>query len=77
MYHTESSEEKPHERNDEHVNLSLLKEDGVRAAINTLSRFVTPQRMDKLQAVLGNRTQHVTFVFENPSNPNNVWACLR
>ena len=36
-----------------------------------------PQRLHKLTYVAKNRTNRVKFVFENPSNTNNVWAALR
>lgn len=55
----------------------LVKDQDVRRAIDILTKFITPARMDKLEAVLSNRTQHAAFVFENPANPNNVWACIR
>jgi hypothetical protein len=49
----------------------------VGAAIETLSKFCTPERLERLRSIANLRTRHAQFVFENPSNPNNVWACLR
>lgn len=48
----------------------LVKDEDVQKAMGLLAPFVTPSRMDKLQAVLGNRTRHSVFVFENAVNPN-------
>ncbi len=46
-------------------------------SIRVLSEFVSKNRLDKMMTILDNRTDNVRFVFENPSNPNNVWAILR
>ncbi|KAG5176052.1 Alpha/beta knot methyltransferase [Tribonema minus] len=46
-------------------------------AIEALERFTQPERLGRLQDVLNKRTAHLCTVFENPSNPNNVWAALR
>jgi tRNA (guanosine-2'-O-)-methyltransferase len=46
-------------------------------SIRTLSEFVSKDRWDKMMTILDNRTDTVRFVFENPSNPSNVWAVLR
>lgn len=63
--------------NDDGDSSWLVKDEDVQGAIDALSKYVTPTRIDKFQAVLSNRTQHATLVFENPANPNNVWACIR
>jgi tRNA (guanosine-2'-O-)-methyltransferase len=39
--------------------------------------MLQPERRERLQDVLSKRTNNVCVVFENPSNPNNVWASLR
>lgn len=49
----------------------------VAAATACLARFATPARLQRLREIVERRTAHVAFVFENPSNPNNMWACLR
>jgi hypothetical protein len=49
----------------------------VAAATACLAKFATPARLQRLREIVERRTQHVAFVFENPSNPNNMWACLR
>lgn len=30
-----------------------------------------------MRTVLSQRTKNCKFLFENPNNPSNVWACLR
>eukprot|EP00638_Chattonella_subsalsa_P002276 CAMPEP_0117755240 /NCGR_PEP_ID=MMETSP0947-20121206/13330_1 /TAXON_ID=44440 /ORGANISM="Chattonella subsalsa, Strain CCMP2191" /LENGTH=262 /DNA_ID=CAMNT_0005574529 /DNA_START=177 /DNA_END=963 /DNA_ORIENTATION=- len=49
----------------------------IEEATKVLEEFVSEKRISTLKNVLEQRTSHSTFVFENPSNPNNVWACLR
>lgn len=49
----------------------------VAAATACLAKFATPARLERLRTIVERRTEHVAFVFENPSNPNNMWACLR
>jgi tRNA (guanosine-2'-O-)-methyltransferase len=49
----------------------------LQTAIDTVEPFVNIQRRNKIQTVLRQRTQNTRFVFENPVNPSNVWACLR
>jgi tRNA (guanosine-2'-O-)-methyltransferase len=34
-------------------------------------------RLARMDAILAARTSHVRFVYEHPTNPNNVWAALR
>jgi len=46
-------------------------------ATAALTPYLQPARMDRMNQVLQQRTQHCRFLFENPSNPSNVWACLR
>lgn len=46
-------------------------------AAAALSPYLQPARMDRMNQVLQKRTQHCRFLFENPTNPSNVWACLR
>lgn len=49
----------------------------VEAASKALLPFVKPERVERMDKVLSQRTQHCRFLFENPMNPSNVWACLR
>jgi tRNA (guanosine-2'-O-)-methyltransferase len=49
----------------------------VQAATNVLIPFVKPERWERIQSIYQQRTQQTRFLFENPANPSNVWACLR
>ena len=42
-----------------------------------LRPYMSDDRWNRMHTVWQQRTRHVHFVFENPSNPSNVWACLR
>jgi tRNA (guanosine-2'-O-)-methyltransferase len=42
-----------------------------------LKEYCKPERFVKLSSVIEKRSDNVRFVFENPSNANNVWASLR
>ncbi|CAM9475453.1 unnamed protein product [Pylaiella littoralis] len=46
-------------------------------AVDLLKGYMSGDRMSRMQDVLDQRTRSATMVFENPANPNNVWACLR
>lgn len=45
--------------------------------IEELSKFCSEERLSKMNKVLNTRSGTIRFVFENPSNANNVWAALR
>lgn len=49
----------------------------VQRAIATLRPYVNDDRVNRIETVLKQRTRHTRFLFENPVNPSNVWACLR
>jgi tRNA (guanosine-2'-O-)-methyltransferase len=49
----------------------------VQDSIAALLPYVRPARVERIQSVLQKRTQNVRFLFENPANPSNVFACLR
>lgn len=49
----------------------------VKSAVNILSQYCLDNRLSRFHEVLGNRSENVRMVFENPSNANNVWAALR
>jgi len=46
-------------------------------ATRILIPFMEEKRWSRIQDVVSKRTQQTRFLFENPSNPSNVWACLR
>lgn len=54
-----------------------LDPDLVQRATLALLPLVKAERVDKIRSVLQRRTSNVRFLYENPSNPSNVWACLR
>ena len=54
-----------------------LDADLVARATAILKPYVRPERLERIEHVLQQRTQNVRFLFENPVNPSNVWACLR
>ncbi len=45
--------------------------------IHHLSRFVTAQRLEKMQSVISNRTRYITLALENIYQPHNASAVLR
>lgn len=49
----------------------------IEKATNILYPFVQEERRERIKSVLRNRTRQTRFLFENPANPSNVWACLR
>ena len=57
--------------------LLSLSPEIVQQSIDILSPYVQDRRMERIDKVLSQRTRHTRFLFENPSNPSNVWACLR
>jgi tRNA G18 (ribose-2'-O)-methylase SpoU len=46
-------------------------------ATNAILPFIQNARKEKIHSVYRNRTRQTRFLFENPANPSNVWACLR
>ena len=57
--------------------LNLMPDEDVSRAIEALEPLLTDARRERLEEVLQQRCGKVTFLFENPANPSNVWACLR
>ena len=49
----------------------------VQDSIRILQPYVKEDRLERITEVLKRRTRYTQFLFENPSNPSNVWACLR
>jgi hypothetical protein len=39
--------------------------------------YISEGRMNKMETVLRERCLDVLFLYENPVNPSNVYACLR
>lgn len=56
---------------------SSLPHDVTIKAINILEPYINVERRIKINDVLRKRTKKSMFLFENPINPSNVWACLR
>lgn len=46
-------------------------------ATNVLLPFIQEQRWERIQSIMQQRTQQAKFLYENPANPSNVFACLR
>lgn len=46
-------------------------------ATNELLPFIGEERWEKICSTMGQRTQQTKFLYENPANPSNVFACLR
>jgi len=57
--------------------LHSLSPDIVQKSIAILSPYVQKERYERISDILSKRTRHTQFLFENPTNPSNVWACLR
>lgn len=55
----------------------LLSPKLVDDATRALVPYIQDMRLERINDVLSKRTQNVRFLFENPANPSNVWACLR
>jgi len=49
----------------------------IQRATEVLMPFINETRWERVDQILQQRTSNVKFMFENPSNPSNVWACLR
>lgn len=49
----------------------------VEEATEVISQYINPLRMERVNGVLSQRTRRSRFLFENPANPSNVFACLR
>ena len=76
------SESKQDEQAAKRLNLqsdfvNLLTPKVVEDATRALMPFLQETRLERIDDVLSKRTQNCRFLFENPANPSNVWACLR
>lgn len=54
-----------------------LHPDVVSAATNIIGPYINEVRLERINSVLSQRTKRSRFLFENPGNPSNVFACLR
>ena len=75
----EALEDRRHAKEMKEANNAYLKLDPelVAKAIAALEPWINDDRLERVSGVLKQRTKHSKFLFENPSNPSNVWACLR
>jgi tRNA (guanosine-2'-O-)-methyltransferase len=60
-----------------HQALQSLDPALVERASEVLVRHINEDRIERVESVLKQRTKQSRFLFENPTNPSNVWACLR
>ena len=76
---TETKEDEKLKKELDQHNAALLALDPalVEKATSILKEYVKEERVQRLEEVLSQRTQNCRFLFENPGNPSNVWACLR
>eukprot|EP00978_Attheya_sp_CCMP212_P019217 scaffold53577_cov53-Attheya_sp.AAC.2 len=63
--------------NAHHQALQSLDPALVERASEVLVRHINEDRIERVESVLKQRTKQSRFLFENPTNPSNVWACLR
>lgn len=61
----------------EHQVWETLDPQLVEDATEILRPFIGDDRWSRIETLLQKRTQQTRFMFENPSNPSNAWACLR
>ena len=75
----EALEDKRHAKKMKDTNNAYLKLDPelIAKATEALEPWINDDRLERISGVLKQRTKHSKFLFENPSNPSNVWACLR
>jgi len=75
----EALEDKRHAKKMKETNNAYLKlnPELIAKAIAALEPWINDDRLERISGVLKQRTKHSKFLFENPSNPSNVWACLR
>ena len=75
----EAKEDKRHAKRQKEINNAYIKLDPelVTRAIAALEPWINDDRLERVSGILKKRTKHSKFLFENPSNPSNVWACLR
>eukprot|EP00980_Cylindrotheca_fusiformis_P022066 scaffold8962_cov123-Cylindrotheca_fusiformis.AAC.2 len=54
------------------MDMTLIEE-----ANQILLPFIQADRWARIQSIMQQRTQQTKFLYENPANPSNVFACLR
>jgi len=54
-----------------------LSSEDVASATSVIEPYINEARLERIDEVLAKRTRRSRFLFENPSNPSNVFACLR
>jgi tRNA G18 (ribose-2'-O)-methylase SpoU len=79
LHHKESDEDMVFANNLNAIQAAWQRLDltAVEQGIAVLLPYVRPDRVERIEQVLRQRTVHTRFLFENPANPSNVWACLR
>jgi len=82
--YSEEAEEEEEEEDQGSLFFSLLRRDSagsssesVRRATEVLRPYCADERYDRFLEVAAKRCSRLAVGFERPSNPNNVWACLR
>ncbi len=75
----EAKEDEKHAQKMKNINHAYLQLDPelVASATEVLESWINEERLERVSSVLKQRTKRSKFLFENPSNPSNVWACLR
>jgi len=69
--------EEPEVMENDHFLWKYLKPEEIETAVEVLRGYCSDERLQRLEGVLGARTENVRMVYENPANANNVWAALR
>lgn len=54
-----------------------LDDDLIESATDVLRPFLQEERWNRIQSIMQQRTEQTMFLYENPANPSNVFACLR
>jgi tRNA (guanosine-2'-O-)-methyltransferase len=74
---TAKDQESSHKLNQQTTAYLALPTDVVTKSIEILEPYINTDRLQRVYQVMSKRTKNCKFLFENPSNPSNVWACLR
>jgi len=74
---TKQDEEAAKRLNKQSDFVEILSPQLVQDATRALLPYIQDTRLERIDEVLSKRTQNCRFLFENPANPSNVWACLR
>ena len=60
-----------------HTDHSTVSSSDQARAMDIMRPYISEGRMNKMETVLRERCLDVLFLYENPVNPSNVYACLR